>query len=105
MCCQSKVSGIHLPLSPLKHEHLDMYTSEVLSQEAFLAIIVSLGTLVYFTFQRGAQWRARSRGCPLPPGPRGLPLIGNIYEMRQPDLWQAHRTLSETYGEFPSDSL
>ncbi|TFK81999.1 cytochrome P450 [Polyporus arcularius HHB13444] len=45
------------------------------------------------------KWRRRSRGHPLPPGPRGLPYIGNIVHMRKPELWKAHKELCKKYGD------
>ena len=45
------------------------------------------------------RWNHRSRGRPSPPGPKGLPFLGNISDIRKPELWKAHRELCETYGE------
>ena len=45
------------------------------------------------------RWGARSRGRPLPPGPRGLPIVGNFFHLRQPELWKAHDKLCQIYGE------
>ena len=36
---------------------------------------------------------------PLPPGPRGLPLIGNALDMPAVEQWEASRKLGEAYGE------
>lgn len=43
--------------------------------------------------------RARSGGRPLPPGPASLPLVGNISEMRKPQLWKALRDLCRVYSK------
>ena len=44
------------------------------------------------------KWRRRSRGYPMPPGPKSLPYIGNIVHMRKPELWKAHKELCKQYG-------
>ena len=49
---------------------------------------------------RLARWRSRSRGRPLPPGPTGMPIVGNALCMRQPELWKAYQTLCKTYGQY-----
>ncbi|KAI0699910.1 cytochrome P450 [Cerioporus squamosus] len=43
------------------------------------------------------KWRKRSRGYPLPPGPKSLPYIGNVVHMRKPELWKAHKELCKQY--------
>ena len=60
------------------------------------------GVLCYFVvsyFVELIRWRARSHGRPLPPGPKSLPIVGNILHMSQQEMWKAHRRLCETYGE------
>ena len=42
--------------------------------------------------------RAYSRAS-LPPGPKGLPLIGNALDMPSEYIWEAARQLGEKYGE------
>lgn len=46
-----------------------------------------------------ARWRARTRGLPLPPGPKALPFIGNIVLASKPEHWKVNRELCNTYGK------
>ncbi|KAI0712465.1 CyP450 monooxygenase [Earliella scabrosa] len=48
---------------------------------------------------RVLRWRRRSRGRPLPPGPKSWPFVGNLSLMRTPEIWKAYRELCATYGD------
>ena len=41
----------------------------------------------------------RNTSLSLPPGPDGLPLIGNILDSRNDDMWETARRWGEKYGE------
>ncbi|KAJ3548366.1 hypothetical protein NMY22_g1296 [Coprinellus aureogranulatus] len=59
----------------------------------FLAIFVHI-------FYRVYDRRKRSRGCPFPPGPEGLPFLGNIRDLgnaNQP--WLGYSSLANHYGD------
>ncbi|KAH9889950.1 cytochrome P450 [Cubamyces lactineus] len=43
-------------------------------------------------------WRARARGRPLPPGPRGYPVIGNLLNIPPWKPWVGFRDLSTKFG-------
>lgn len=63
----------------------------------------ALALLVYFIFKHIQQ---RSKG-PLPPGPKGLPLLGNILDLPLPETvewkhWQKH---GDKYGPISSVSV
>jgi hypothetical protein len=63
----------------------------------------ALAVLVYFLFKHTPQ---RRKG-PLPPGPRGVPLLGNILDLPPPGTvewkhWQKH---GDEYGPISSVSV
>ncbi|PIL29142.1 cytochrome P450 [Ganoderma sinense ZZ0214-1] len=56
--------------------------------------------LLYVLYVRSiATWRARSGGRPLPPGPPGLPLVGNLFNIPGDRAWLDFQELSAQYGD------
>lgn len=45
------------------------------------------------------RWRSRTRGLPLPPGPKRLPLVGNLFNIPSRKAWITHKDNSALYGE------
>jgi len=45
------------------------------------------------------SWARRSRRLPLPPGPKGLPLIGNILDIPRTYIWLKYAQLAKIYGD------
>lgn len=59
--------------------------------------IVSVG-LIGVTLLMYRQLNAKQQLGPLPPGPRRLPLIGNVTELPQSQPWVKFATLGRIYG-------
>ncbi|KAH9929092.1 O-methylsterigmatocystin oxidoreductase [Epithele typhae] len=65
-----------------------------------LSVISALSAVVLVVwFQSQIAWRTRTRGRPLPPGPHGLPVIGNLFNSPTKRLWIAYEELSARYGD------
>lgn len=46
-------------------------------------------------------WRnSRRLSHPLPPGPKGLPFIGNYFDMQDAEMWEVARKWGEEYGNY-----
>lgn len=60
-----------------------------------LDILVLVSSLVTFLAIRDYQKR---RGLPYPPGPRPLPLIGNILDIPKEFSWLSYTQLSKKHG-------
>ena len=57
-------------------------------------LIVLVGCLV-IRFVRGARKR-----LPLPPGPKGLPFVGNMFDIPREKAWLKYMEWAKHYGEF-----
>ena len=42
--------------------------------------------------------RANPKGLPLPPGPKGYPLLGNLFDMPVDKAWLVYNDWYKTYG-------
>ena len=62
---------------------------------------------IYAAFGLGFAWIAKNfvverrrnpRRLPLPPGPRGLPFLGNVLDIPQEQIWEGYHQLCRQYG-------
>ncbi len=60
-----------------------------------LTILILLAVVI---FAGALYWRRARYAIPLPPGPPGLPVVGNALQMNVPSLWIQFRDWSRTYG-------
>lgn len=58
--------------------------------------------LVFFFLLKGIAARARRNPhrLPLPPGPNGLPLLGNTFQIPQTNLCEGYDKLCKEYGTY-----
>ena len=47
-------------------------------------------------------WRSRRQRHRFPPGPKGLPIIGNILDMPTQNAWLTYKKWSREYGDYHS---
>lgn len=63
-----------------------------------LGIISALLLVVWYIQRR--EWDRRCQGFSLPPGPKQLPLLGNLLDMKQvKHPWLVYQKWAETYGK------
>jgi len=61
--------------------------------------------LLFLASIRAVRDYRRRRGLPYPPGPRPLPIIGNILDIPKEFSWLAYSKFSKTYGDILSFHL
>lgn len=65
---------------------------------------VIAGTLTYALVAKAVLGKSRKRNpknLPLPPGPKGYPLIGNLFDVPKDKPWVAYNEWSKKYGKPP----
>ena len=60
-------------------------------------VIVAATLLVIFSI---THYIHRNKKLPLPPGPRPLPIVGNLFDMPKVFSGRQYHTLSDKYGSF-----
>ncbi|KAM5539416.1 hypothetical protein V8D89_006868 [Ganoderma adspersum] len=64
--------------------------------------VIGLVLLLVILYRRRSGLLARSRGHPLPPGPPGLPILGNLLDIPKDVPWEGYRDLNRKYGKIIS---
>ncbi|KAK0470333.1 cytochrome P450 [Desarmillaria tabescens] len=77
-----------------------MNSSSLTTSSEFETYILALGTVLWVTI---CIIRRRSRlSLPLPPGPRGYPFIGNLFDVPTEREWEAWERWGKKYGDISS---
>ncbi|KAJ8474077.1 hypothetical protein ONZ51_g7462 [Trametes cubensis] len=63
-----------------------------------LLAALMITTLVVAHVRSFLEWRTRTRGRPLPPGPRPWPIIGNLFDLPRFKPWHKCLAFTEKYG-------
>ncbi|KAJ2933623.1 hypothetical protein H1R20_g3446, partial [Candolleomyces eurysporus] len=66
--------------------------------DSFIALSLGIG-FVLFARTIVVRRKRNPRGLPLPPGPKGLPLLGNVFQLPQAKPWEGYQKLCEEYGD------
>ncbi|TEB11285.1 cytochrome P450 [Coprinellus micaceus] len=72
-------------------------TATVFGESRFLTTTVLVGISGIVTVLAYRKLKAKGR-LPLPPGPPGLPIVGNIFDIPEEDFWWKYKEWSDQYG-------
>ncbi|KAH8103709.1 cytochrome P450 [Phellopilus nigrolimitatus] len=64
-----------------------------------LHAVAPLCVLLFLWMWLVRRKHSSARGFPYPPGPKGLPLLGNVFDMPGSEEWERARQWGEQYGE------
>jgi hypothetical protein len=64
-----------------------------------LAALVFFGVVLFRQLKKGRDGHGNPKGLPLPPGPKGYPLIGNLFDMPVDKSWVVFDEWRTTYGK------
>ena len=60
--------------------------------------LIQLSLVLVYLRRKSSQFATRSAGRPLPPGPPGIPILGNLFDLPKRSPWLGYRELSRRYG-------
>lgn len=63
----------------------------------FSSAIAYTGLIIAYALYRWKKWHTKSR-LPLPPGPKKLPLVGNLFQLPTSFEWETYAHWSEVYN-------
>lgn len=72
-----------------------MFSAASASQAAYGLALLLFSAIAFTWFRQKSPSK-----YPFPPGPRGLPLLGNILDVPSMPTWGAYRKWSDVYGMF-----
>lgn len=83
------ICSINVQCLPAMSRHLGNFLVAVQLLTALLVVLCVLPL---------TRWRARTRGRPVPPGPRRMPIVGNLFNRPRSKQWLGYRNLSHKLG-------
>jgi hypothetical protein len=82
-------SSFLMPASVTSSMMLEIYPYQMLT-------VLFFGYMLFRQLKKG---RSNFKGLPLPPGPKGYPLIGNLFDLPVDKAWLVYDEWSNIYGE------
>lgn len=66
---------------------------------------ISLSLLCHLLWKLCTPRRNNPEGLPFPPGPKPLPIVGNLFDFARENESAAYLGMARTYGELPDPSF
>ncbi|KAJ8129221.1 hypothetical protein O1611_g4411 [Lasiodiplodia mahajangana] len=99
-----RLAALHIPTAFLSHLPRAL---ETMSNTYSLFITLGVGLLATYIVSRFVHSLNYQSRPPLPPGPKGLPLVGNLNDLPKPGILEAHHWLKhkKLYGPISSVTI
>lgn len=66
----------------------------------FCVVSYGLALLAHKISQHNENRRRNPASLPYPPGPKGYPFVGNMFDMPSSEQWRVYADWAKTYGEW-----
>jgi len=73
------------------------------SNLSFTSLFIVTALVYLFTRSRRIAHERNPKGLPLPPGPKGLPIVGKLFDRPIEKPWLIYEEWSKVYGKVYSD--
>lgn len=75
----------------------DMLTDSPFAQNALILSVIAVSLYIIYSRTQNAT-RLKARGLIFPAGPKGYPIIGNLFDIPQEHQWLTFASWKKTYG-------
>jgi len=89
-------------LIPVIWAFIDFIACKIMTYLTFLRVVDLFAVLLFLASVRAIHDYRRRGGLSYPPGPRPLPILGNLLEIPKDSPWLAYTQFSKKYGDIMS---
>jgi hypothetical protein len=102
--CASPLPFSQIQPKPISREFLQLCVPHMatLTTSSSLGAVFLASVVVFFVYSYVHDKRRNPAGLPYPPGPKGYPIIGNLFDIPNAFIYKRFREMSRELSESPS---